>query len=50
MTEAEILLVEEGLKLADDAMARLMEVKNEHIAHIASLLHAAIVFGEMIIK
>lgn len=50
MTEAELILVKEGLKLADDALARLMDVKNEHIAHIASLLHTAIVFGELIIK
>lgn len=49
MSEAELILVKEGLKLADDAMARLMEVNNEHIAHLAKMLHGIIVFGEMII-
>jgi len=50
MNEAEIILVKEGLQLADDALSRLMEVKNENIAHIANLLHAVVVFGEMLIK
>lgn len=49
MNEAELQLVKEGLKLADDALARLMEVNNEHVAHIAKLLHAAIWFGEMVL-
>lgn len=49
MDAAELLLVKEGLKLADDAMAKLMEVDNENIAHIAKMLHSAIWFGEMIL-
>jgi hypothetical protein len=48
MTEEEKELVKEGLQLADDALARLMEVKNEHIAHLANLLHTVVVFGEML--
>lgn len=49
MTSDEIALVREGLQLADDAMARLMEVDNQHIAHLAKLLHSVIDFGELII-
>lgn len=50
MNEAEKQLVVEGLKLADDALSRLMEVNDEHVKHLASLLHTVVVFGEMIIK
>lgn len=49
MTPEELILVKEGLQLADDAMARLMEVDNEHIAHLAKMLHSVLFFGEMII-
>lgn len=49
MNEFELQLLKEGLKLADDGLARLSEVENEHVAHIANLLHAAVVFGEMLV-
>lgn len=49
MTPAELVLVKEGLQLADDALARLMEVDNEHVKHIANMLHSAVWFGEMLL-
>ena len=49
MSPEELILIKEGLQLADDAMARLMEVNNEHIQHLAKMLHAVIDFGEMIL-
>lgn len=49
MTEAELVLVKEGLQLADDAMSRLMEVDNEHVQHLAKILHSALWFGEMVL-
>lgn len=50
MNEAELMLVKEGLKLADEGLARLMEVDNDHVKRIANMLHAAIWFGEMILN
>lgn len=49
MEEAELMLVKEGLKLADDGLARLMQVNNDHVKQIASMLHSALWFGEMIV-
>lgn len=50
MTEAELLLVKEGLKLAEDGLQQLSQVQNAHISHIASLLKTAIAFGEMMLN
>lgn len=50
MNAAELILVKEGLQLADDALTRLMEVDNYHVKHIANMLHSAIWFGEMILN
>jgi hypothetical protein len=49
MNPEELALVKEGLQLADDALARLMEVDNEHVKHVASMLHSALWFGELIL-
>lgn len=48
MNELEIQMIKEGLQLADDALGKLMEVDNEHVKHIANMIHSAIWFGEMI--
>lgn len=50
MNEQDVALVKEGLKLADDALARLMEVDNEHVKRIASMLHSACWFGELLLN
>jgi hypothetical protein len=50
MNTAELILIKEGLQLADDALARLMEVDNEHVKHIANMLHSAVWFGEMVLN
>jgi len=50
MTPEDLKLVEEGLKMADYAISRLMEVDNDHVNHITNMLHAAISFGEVLIE
>lgn len=47
MNPAELLLVQDGLKMADDALTKLMQVDNANVKHIANLLHSVVVFGEM---
>lgn len=49
MTESELLLAKEGLKLVDDALSALMQVNNDHIKRLASILHSVVWFGEMVI-
>lgn len=50
MNSNDMELLKEGLKFADDAMARLMEVDNEHVQHLAKMLHAVLWFGEILVE
>lgn len=49
MNAEQMVLVKEGLKLADDALAVLMKVDNDSVKRIANMLHAAVWFGEMVL-
>ena len=49
MSEAELQLIKEALHLVDDALARVMDIKNIHAEHFASMIHIALRFGETLL-
>lgn len=50
MNEAEKVLIQEALKLLDDAVAQLDSIENNRTAHvIAKVVHSAITLGEMLL-
>lgn len=46
MTEAELLIVKEGLMLAQQALEQLQQVSNPKVKIVANILHGVVVFGE----
>lgn len=48
MSQSEKQLLKEGLELLDDALARIMECKNDEIKALSNILHGALVFGDIL--
>lgn len=49
MTEAELLVLKDGLKLLDDALSNLSSIQNQHVAAIVNIVHGAVKFGEKLL-
>lgn len=50
MTELEILALQEALKFAAQGLEKMKSVDNEHVKHLANILHSVVGMGENVLK